>query len=128
MTPGTQNTEAVREAVQEAYGKIAEDEGGCGCSASCCGPDDIETAALGFGYDPEDLDALPEGANMGLSCGNPNALAALKPGETVLDLGSGGGFDIFIAGRAVGAEGCPPPCPITRARCTPRTSRRFCSI
>lgn len=58
-----------------------------------------------IGYSKEELAALPEGANMGLSCGNPNALAALKPGEVVLDLGSGGGFDIFIAGPKVGPTG-----------------------
>jgi SAM-dependent methyltransferase len=58
-----------------------------------------------LGYSAEELKALPEGANMGLSCGNPAALAALKPGEIVLDLGSGGGFDVFVAGRKVGATG-----------------------
>jgi SAM-dependent methyltransferase len=58
-----------------------------------------------IGYSAEELAALPEGANMGLSCGNPTALAALKSGEVVLDLGSGGGFDVFIAGRKVGATG-----------------------
>lgn len=58
-----------------------------------------------MGYSAEELSALPDGANMGLSCGNPNALAALKPGEVVLDLGSGGGFDVFIAGKKVGAAG-----------------------
>lgn len=58
-----------------------------------------------LGYALEELQALPEGANMGLSCGNPAALAALQPGETVLDLGSGGGFDVFIAGRKIGASG-----------------------
>ncbi len=52
-----------------------------------------------------EYDALPEGANMGLSCGNPNALAALQPGEVVLDLGAGGGFDVFIAGQKVGSSG-----------------------
>jgi SAM-dependent methyltransferase len=57
------------------------------------------------GYSAEELATLPEGSNMGLSCGNPNALAALKPGEVVLDLGSGGGFDVFIAARKVGAAG-----------------------
>jgi SAM-dependent methyltransferase len=57
------------------------------------------------GYSAEELAALPEGANMGLSCGNPNALASLKSGEVVLDLGSGGGFDAFIAARKVGATG-----------------------
>ena len=62
-------------------------------------------AGQGLGYTIEELKALPEGANMGLSCGNPAALAALKPGEVVLDLGSGGGFDVFIAGRKVGSAG-----------------------
>jgi ubiquinone/menaquinone biosynthesis C-methylase UbiE len=61
--------------------------------------------AQSVGYSADELAALPEGANMGLCCGNPNALAALRPGEVVLDLGSGGGFDVFIAGRKVGAKG-----------------------
>lgn len=65
----------------------------------------VEGLAKHVGYSAEELGALPEGANLGLSCGNPNALAALKAGETVLDLGSGGGFDVFIAGRKVGAAG-----------------------
>ena len=64
-----------------------------------------EDLAKHIGYTPEELAALPEGANMGLSCGNPNALAALQPGEVVLDLGAGGGFDVFIAGKKVGAAG-----------------------
>lgn len=74
---------------------------------SCCGSNAEDSAQLAqyVGYSAEELAALPEGANMGLSCGNPNALAALKPGEVVLDLGSGGGFDVFIAGRKVGATG-----------------------
>jgi SAM-dependent methyltransferase len=58
-----------------------------------------------LGYSEADLATLPEGANMGLSCGNPTAIAALKPGEVVLDLGSGGGFDVFIAGKLVGPSG-----------------------
>lgn len=74
----------------------------------CCGGSsavDSEKLATAIGYTPEELASLPEGANMGLSCGNPNALAALQPGEVVLDLGSGGGFDVFIAARKVGAAG-----------------------
>ena len=59
-----------------------------------------------IGYATEDLNAVPEGANMGLSCGNPTAIASLKPGEVVLDLGSGGGFDVFIASNKVGPTGC----------------------
>lgn len=98
----------IREKVQEGYGQIAKQSGSCCCSGvSCCGssPDASEMLASHIGYSKEELAMLPEGANMGLSCGNPNALAALKPGEVVLDLGSGGGFDIFIAGPKVGPTG-----------------------
>ena len=100
--------EAIRDAVRSGYRQIAHtgslllQTGGC-CGGSTCA--DSAQLAKAVGYTPEELVALPEGANMGLSCGNPNALAALKPGETVLDLGSGGGFDVFIAGRKVGPTG-----------------------
>jgi len=102
------DSESVRQTVRESYGKIAKNESGCGCGGvSCCGSSVEDSADLAkyVGYSAEELAALPEGANMGLSCGNPNALAALKPGEVVLDLGSGGGFDVFIAARKVGATG-----------------------
>lgn len=102
------NSEAVREKVRKGYGQIAQSSGSCcGPTPSCCGSSPVAAADLArhIGYSPEELAALPEGANMGLSCGNPNALAALQPGEVVLDLGSGGGFDVFIAGRKVGATG-----------------------
>src|SRR5512133_2450080 len=102
------DTEAVREKVRAGYGKIAASGGSCcGSTPSSCGstPVNSEELARHVGYSAEELAALPEGANMGLSCGNPNALAALKPGEVVLDLGSGGGFDVFIAGKKVGATG-----------------------
>jgi arsenite methyltransferase len=107
----TDKEDAVRQAVRAGYSKIAtgSDKGGCGCgsSQSCCGsaPADADKLAQQIGYTAEELAALPEGANLGLSCGNPAALAALKPGEVVLDLGSGGGFDVFIAGRKVGPTG-----------------------
>ena len=101
--------EAVRRMVRDGYAKIAQDTfaGCCGSGVSCCGsaPQDADKLARELGYSVEELKALPDGANMGLSCGNPAALAALKPGEVVLDLGSGGGFDVFIAGRKVGATG-----------------------
>ena len=101
--------EAVRRMVREGYAKIAQDTSACCCEpgVSCCGsaPQDADKLARELGYSVEELKALPEGANMGLSCGNPAALAALKPGEVVLDLGSGGGFDVFIAGRKVGTTG-----------------------
>jgi SAM-dependent methyltransferase len=104
----TLDSESVRQAVREGYGKIATSEAECGCGGvSCCGSDVEDSADLAkyVGYSAEELAALPEGANMGLSCGNPNTLAAVKPGEVVLDLGSGGGFDVFIAARKVGATG-----------------------
>lgn len=100
---------AVREHVREGYAKIAEagtaGDGGC-CGGGTCGesysPDEIAKAV---GYGGADLAAMPQGANMGLSCGNPTAIASLRPGEVVLDLGSGGGFDCFIAGPRVGTTG-----------------------
>lgn len=107
-TEVTKDAEAVRAAVRNGYGTIAKSGGSC-CSPapSCCGSSATgsEELARHVGYSADELAALPEGANMGLSCGNPNALAALQPGEVVLDLGSGGGFDVFIAGKKVGATG-----------------------
>jgi arsenite methyltransferase len=105
----SEQEQKIRQLVREGYAKIAQDTaaGGCGPGVSCCGsaPPDADKLARELGYSLEELQALPEGANMGLSCGNPAALAALRPGEVVLDLGSGGGFDVFIAGRKVGAAG-----------------------
>src|SRR5208282_4235446 len=99
--------EAVRAAVREGYGKIAQKDSSCCKGVSCCGSNAEDSTKLAsyVGYSAEELAALPEGANMGLSCGNPTALASLRPGEVVLDLGSGGGFDVFIAGKKVGATG-----------------------
>ena len=99
--------EAVRAAVRDGYGKIAQKDGSCCSGVSCCGSNAEDSVKLAsyVGYSAEELAALPDGANMGLSCGNPTALASLKPGEVVLDLGSGGGFDAFIAGRKVGPKG-----------------------
>ena len=102
--------EAVRQTVRERYGELAQaGTAGCDCKASSCcdtktGPiaEDISAA---LGYSEEELASAPEGANLGLGCGNPQAIAALQPGETVLDLGSGGGFDCFLAARAVGENG-----------------------
>ncbi len=96
----------IRDTVREGYARIATGkESCCGVGSTCCGNVASADLAQHIGYLPEELAALPEGANMGLSCGNPTALAALKPGEVVLDLGSGGGFDVFIAGRKVGPTG-----------------------
>src|SRR5512140_3507532 len=103
--PIDSNSEAVRQTIREGYGQIAKSGGSCG--VSCCGssPEASDTLMRHIGYSADELAALPEGANMGLSCGNPTALASLKPGEVVLDLGSGGGFDIFLAGPRVGRTG-----------------------
>jgi len=103
------NDEAIRTAVREGYAQVARGDGSCCGPASgpntCCGASRADLLAEQIGYSEQELAALPEGANLGLSCGNPTALAELKPGEVVLDLGSGGGFDVFIAGRKVGPDG-----------------------
>lgn len=96
----------IKAAVLDRYGAVARgQETGCGCSSSCCSPASSGTLSSDLGYSAEEIDGAPEGANLGLGCGNPQAIAALKPGETVLDLGSGGGFDCFLAAKAVGAAG-----------------------
>ncbi len=105
MSKNTERELEQRETVRREYGKIAVSSSSCGCSCGCgCGPsaDDVASA---LGYSDADLAGLPEGANMGLSCGNPTAVASLRPGEVVLDLGSGGGFDAFIVARKVGPTG-----------------------
>jgi arsenite methyltransferase len=111
--------EQVRAGVRESYAAVARGQTGGGCcqpgsspspsesKAACCAPPTSSARAQSgkLGYSETDLDAVPEDSNMGLGCGNPTAMAELKAGETVLDLGSGGGFDCFIAARQVGPEG-----------------------
>ncbi len=106
-TPSHDNSaETIREAVRDGYAAIARNEaGGCSPGGGCCGGTASGAVSNAVGYSDADLAVLPEGADMGLSCGNPVALATLKPGEVVLDLGSGGGFDVFIAGSKVGPRG-----------------------
>ncbi len=97
----------VKKTVRERYAQVARR------SASCCGPKacgcnsdtNVKDISRGIGYSDEEMAAAPEGANLGLGCGNPVALASLREGETVLDLGSGAGFDCFLAARQVGASG-----------------------
>jgi arsenite methyltransferase len=95
----------IRKSVREHYGKIAESESGDCCSTSCCSDGDAKATSMELGYSSSDVNEVPEGANMGLGCGNPRAIASLKVGETVLDLGSGGGFDCFLAVKEVGTLG-----------------------
>ncbi len=92
-------SENIKQTVRHGYTQIAK--GGSGC----CGASSPDKLVERIGYLSEDLELLPEGANMGLSCGNPTAIANLKPGQVVLDLGSGGGLDVFIAAKKVGAAG-----------------------
>jgi arsenite methyltransferase len=105
-----------REAVRERYSSIAQStmsEGSCceseseaSTSSGCCEDGNaIATESEQLGYTPDDVEAVAEGADLGLGCGNPTALASLDAGQTVLDLGSGGGFDCFLAAREVGSEG-----------------------
>ncbi|MDD5190167.1 MAG: arsenite methyltransferase [Dehalococcoidales bacterium] len=97
----------IKEAVRERYAQAATQGCGCGSAeASCCGgADESALVSLGIGYTMDDIKSVPEGANLGLGCGNPVALASLKEGETVLDLGSGAGFDAFLSAQRVGKKG-----------------------
>ena len=98
----------IRQAVRQRYGEVAQSDTACGCGPSCCGTGSSTSAAdasVTLGYSQTDVVTVPVGANMGLGCGYPQAIAALKPGETVLDLGSGGGFDCFLAARQIGEQG-----------------------
>jgi arsenite methyltransferase len=109
----TNDHDSIRQQVRTAYAAVANTGSSCCATApapagSCCAPSDQSVAELlsrGIGYSADDTAAVPEGANLGLGCGNPQAIAALKPGECVLDLGSGAGFDCFLAARAVGPQG-----------------------
>ncbi len=104
--------DAHRQSVREAYSKVANADtngAGCGVESSCCGTSDDKSIntliSTRLGYSKAELDLVPSGADMGLGCGNPKAIAALKPGEVVVDLGAGGGFDCFLAAHEVGHDG-----------------------
>src|SRR6188472_1433915 len=100
----TVSSEQVKATVRETYGRIATEERSAGCcgSTGCCGPG-AQATSDALGYSDAERSGVPEGADLGLGCGNPQAIAELKPGERVLDLGSGAGFDAFLAARQVGA-------------------------
>ena len=100
--------EEIKKIVREGYAKVAKKETSCCATtpASCsCSTPTSEEISKRIGYSEEDISSVPEGANLGLGCGNPIALASLKKGETVLDLGSGGGFDCFLAANRVSRSG-----------------------
>jgi len=111
------DADAVRAAVRERYGAVAlgatsaagpvpAEAGSSCCAPNCCGGSAVDPGiAAALGYSADDEQSVPAGSNLGLGCGNPNGLAALRTGETVLDLGSGAGFDAFLAARKVGPTG-----------------------
>jgi SAM-dependent methyltransferase len=97
----------IRDSVREDYGQIARNGDQGPTTSCCCGPSSQSccTSSLDLGYSPTDLTSVPLGADLGLGCGNPQAIAALGDGQTVLDLGSGAGFDAFLAAAQVGKAG-----------------------
>lgn len=95
----------VKRVVKERYGKVAREASSCCCSSSCCGASKPQEIGKKIGYSEDELAIAPSGSNLGLGCGNPIALASIREGETVLDLGSGAGFDCFLAAEKVGPEG-----------------------
>ncbi len=100
--------EKIKKIVRENYAKVAKKEKSCCCTQNPCGEntsDMSDDISRRIGYSEEEISSVPEGANMGLGCGNPVALASLRKGQTVLDLGSGGGFDCFLAANKVGKKG-----------------------
>ena len=114
-------TEQILESVKSKYGAVAESS----LSSDNAG---VKAVAEAFGYTPEELTSIPAEANMGLSCGNPTATAHIRPGEVVVDLGSGGGLDVFLASKMVGPEGRAigidmTPAMIERARANAQAGR-----
>lgn len=100
------NAVKIKEVVRESYARIARSSGNCGCgSCSCNSNKTVQRQSGQLGYSQADMEEVPEGSNLGLGCGNPVAIASLKKGDVVLDLGSGAGFDAFLAVNKVGNTG-----------------------
>jgi len=100
------NRKDIKTQVKEGYGKIARQGSSCCSTSSCCGDSNLaQNISKTVGYTEEEMGAVPEGSNLGLGCGNPVAIASLKEGDIVLDLGSGAGFDAFLAAQRVGKSG-----------------------
>ncbi|HNQ79359.1 MAG TPA: arsenite methyltransferase [Acidobacteriota bacterium] len=101
-------SEDIRNEVKKRYGRIAASHSSCGCSSSCCdgsAPQDAEGISSVLGYEKDEMASIPDGANLGLGCGTPLTFSEIKDGEKVLDLGSGAGFDAFLAAKRVGPKG-----------------------
>jgi arsenite methyltransferase len=135
VAPSEAEAERVRGAVRDRYAAIAQTgsccggSGACGCGADCCSTASPDSGTAPGGYPSEQLRDAPQAANLGLGCGNPTALLQLRAGEVVLDLGSGGGLDVFLAaqrvgdrGRAIGVDMTPEM--VARARVTAREAGR----
>jgi arsenite methyltransferase len=96
----------IKKIVREGYAEIAKkNKAGCSSTSSCCGGSQVDQISKDIGYTDKEIQAVPDGANLGLGCGNPTALASLQKGEIVVDLGSGAGFDCFLAAQKVGKKG-----------------------
>ena len=100
------NPTALKQIIKKEYSQIAKTSAQCGCgSCGCSSNITIQKQSGQFGYSETDMTSVPDGANLGLGCGNPIAIASLKPGDVVLDLGSGAGFDVFLAAQKIGPTG-----------------------
>lgn len=95
----------IKKHVRSGYAKIANKGSSCCSGTSCCNSADVDKISKNIGYTSTDIASVPDGANLGLGCGNPLAIASLKEGDTILDLGSGAGFDAFLASKKVGSNG-----------------------
>ncbi len=124
------DADQIRDHVRSRYGSLAEKEkeGGCGCAPTCCGNDKkARSYDAALGYTSDEISAVPDGANLGLGCGNPVAVASIRAGETIVDLGAGAGFDCFIAARQLAGTGKVigvdmTPAMVTKARAGARKS------